>query len=251
MPGGGLVAGGHPPEVEREGRGEDEEDEREGCGAGTLEAEEPGEDRRDDPLHHKQAERQRQQHPNPNGHDASHGGNSSSRRACPRRMGAVPRRACRVYLCVVPSCLVKQRAARTLTRRDFLKLTGTGFAGATLLGAAGCGLTERIRNIRGSRPTLKEGTNVVLVIIDSLRKDHIGAYGNPDDPKPQPRRPRQGQPDLYPGLPRVHTDHLRAESHSHGLQDLALQGLGASEGRGHHPAGVGSPSPSTRRRSRR
>ena len=94
-------------------------------------------------------------------------------------MGTVPRRACRVYLCVVPSCLVKQRAARTLTRRDFLKLTGTGFAGATLLGAAGCGLTERIRNIRGSRPTLKEGTNVVLVIIDSLRKDHIGAYGNP------------------------------------------------------------------------
>ena len=93
-------------------------------------------------------------------------------------MGAAPRRACRVYLCVVPSCFVKQRAARTLTRRDFLKLTGTGFAGATLLGAAGCGLTERIRNIRGSRPTLKEGTNVVLVIIDSLRKDHIGAYGN-------------------------------------------------------------------------
>ena len=73
---------------------------------------------------------------------------------------------------------MNQRTARTLTRRDFLKLTGAGVAGATLLGGAGCSLTERIRNIRGGHTTLKEGTNVVLVIIDSLRKDHIGAYGN-------------------------------------------------------------------------
>ena len=73
---------------------------------------------------------------------------------------------------------MNQRTARTLTRKDFLKLTGAGAAGATLLGGAGCSLTERIRNIRGEHPTLKEGTNVVLVIIDSLRKDHIGAYGN-------------------------------------------------------------------------
>ncbi|HEX2738870.1 MAG TPA: sulfatase-like hydrolase/transferase, partial [Rubrobacter sp.] len=76
---------------------------------------------------------------------------------------------------VVPSCTVRRR---TLTRRDFLKLTGAGMAGATLLGATGCDLTERIRNIKNDRPSLKEGTNVVLVIIDSLRKDHIGAYGN-------------------------------------------------------------------------
>ena len=57
-------------------------------------------------------------------------------------------------------------------------MTGAGIAGGALLGATGCDVTELIRNIRNGRPTLKEGTNVVLVIIDSLRKDHVGAYGN-------------------------------------------------------------------------
>jgi arylsulfatase A-like enzyme len=65
-----------------------------------------------------------------------------------------------------------------LTRRDFLKMTGAGMAGATLLGATGCDLTERIRNITLDPPGVEEGTNVVLIIIDSLRKDHVGAYGN-------------------------------------------------------------------------
>jgi hypothetical protein len=65
-----------------------------------------------------------------------------------------------------------------LTRRDFLKMTAAGMAGATLLGATSCDLTERIRNITIDPPGVKEGTNVVLIIIDSLRKDHIGAYGN-------------------------------------------------------------------------
>ena len=67
---------------------------------------------------------------------------------------------------------------RFLTRRDFLKMTGAGMAGAALLGATGCDLTERIRNITIEPPGVKEGANVVLIIIDSLRKDHIGAYGN-------------------------------------------------------------------------
>jgi hypothetical protein len=58
---------------------------------------------------------------------------------------------------------------RTLTRRDFLKMTGVGMAGAALLGSSGCDLSERIRNIRNYPPGVKEGTNVVLVIIDSLR----------------------------------------------------------------------------------
>ena len=51
--------------------------------------------------------------------------------------------------------------------------------GASLLGGgalAGCDLTERIRN--NPPPKGAPGTNVVLVIIDSLRKDHVGAYGN-------------------------------------------------------------------------
>jgi arylsulfatase A-like enzyme len=56
---------------------------------------------------------------------------------------------------------------RTLTRRDFLKAAGA--AGAALLGGSGCATGS------GGRPEL----NVILVIIDSLRKDHVGAYGNP------------------------------------------------------------------------
>ena len=48
--------------------------------------------------------------------------------------------------------------------------------GASLLGSTGCDLTERVR--KSPTPRGEPGTNVVLVIIDSLRKDHIGAYGN-------------------------------------------------------------------------
>jgi arylsulfatase A-like enzyme len=61
---------------------------------------------------------------------------------------------------------------KTLTRREFLKATGAGAAGATLLGASalssGC----------GPQMSKNTGTNVVLIILDSLRKDHVGAYGN-------------------------------------------------------------------------
>ena len=53
---------------------------------------------------------------------------------------------------------------KTLTRRHFLKIAGAGMAGAALTGGAGC----------GGAPEM----NVVLIIIDSLRKDHVGAYGN-------------------------------------------------------------------------
>ena len=64
---------------------------------------------------------------------------------------------------------------RTLTRREFLVLAGAGALGASLLGA-GCDLTRHLPNLPGRPPG--GDTNVVLVIIDSLRKDHIGAYGN-------------------------------------------------------------------------
>src|ERR687898_206919 len=53
MSGRRLVAGGHPPEVEREGGGEDEQDEREGGGACALEAKETCENRREYPLYHE------------------------------------------------------------------------------------------------------------------------------------------------------------------------------------------------------
>ncbi len=65
--------------------------------------------------------------------------------------------------------------ARTLTRREFLALAGAGALGASLLGA-GCDLSRRLPNLPGRPPA--GDTNVVLVIIDSLRKDHVGAYGN-------------------------------------------------------------------------
>ncbi|HET6885425.1 MAG TPA: twin-arginine translocation signal domain-containing protein, partial [Rubrobacteraceae bacterium] len=56
--------------------------------------------------------------------------------------------------------------SRALTRRDFLKAVGAGAAGTALLAGAAYA--------SGKGPE----TNVVLVILDSLRKDHVGAYGN-------------------------------------------------------------------------
>lgn len=58
----------------------------------------------------------------------------------------------------------------SLTRRDFLKVAGLGVAGAALVGAAGCSSPV---NPFQRRPDM----NVVLILIDSLRKDHVGAYG--------------------------------------------------------------------------
>jgi arylsulfatase A-like enzyme len=64
------------------------------------------------------------------------------------------------------------------TRKRFLQAAGAG-AGLALFGAAGCSRTEvlpdlpnKIRNLGGGN------ANVVLVILDSLRRDHLGAYGN-------------------------------------------------------------------------
>jgi arylsulfatase A-like enzyme len=59
-----------------------------------------------------------------------------------------------------------------LTRRGFLKVAGTGTAGLALLGASaatsGCSYLPQ----GGSK------VNVVVVMVDSLRRDHVGAYGN-------------------------------------------------------------------------
>ncbi len=60
---------------------------------------------------------------------------------------------------------------RTLTRRGFLRTAGAALLGASAA-ASGCAPGPRV-SFASSR------MNVVLVIIDSLRKDHVGAYGNP------------------------------------------------------------------------
>ncbi len=67
----------------------------------------------------------------------------------------------------------------TLTRREFLKVAGAGAAAASLLGVAGCSPTELLPDQPDKAPTGgSDNMNVILVIIDTLRKDHIGAYGN-------------------------------------------------------------------------
>jgi arylsulfatase A-like enzyme len=57
-----------------------------------------------------------------------------------------------------------------LSRRRFLQAGAAGAAGAALLPNVGCSMEES-----GSR----ERMNVLLLIIDSLRPDHVGAYGSP------------------------------------------------------------------------
>ena len=64
---------------------------------------------------------------------------------------------------------------RNLTRRDFLKVAGTGAAGTVLLGGSGC--DSGTGKMEVDRTNVNKA-NVILVIIDSLRKDHVGAYGN-------------------------------------------------------------------------
>jgi arylsulfatase A-like enzyme len=68
-----------------------------------------------------------------------------------------------------------------LTRREFLKVAGAGAAGMTLLAAAGCDRTQRLPNRPDKAPTGGSDMtdmNVILVILDTMRKDHVGAYGN-------------------------------------------------------------------------
>src|SRR5829696_5559248 len=81
----------------------------------------------------------------------------------------------------VPVCSRRRGVKeRTLTRRDFLKVAGAGAAGATMLGAAGCGsLASSVTQVPDEYlPSGGSRMNVILVIIDSLRRDHLGVYGN-------------------------------------------------------------------------
>jgi len=66
-----------------------------------------------------------------------------------------------------------QRKRERLSRKGFLKTVGAGTVGAALLGAptvlSGC---------EKSQVGAEHKPNVILIIIDTLRKDHVGAYGN-------------------------------------------------------------------------
>ena len=73
---------------------------------------------------------------------------------------------------------MSQRSPRKLTRREFLKVVGAGTAGVTLLGTTACSSTDIIPDLPDRVPFVGEGMNVVLVITDTTRKDHVGAYGN-------------------------------------------------------------------------
>jgi arylsulfatase A-like enzyme len=57
-----------------------------------------------------------------------------------------------------------------LSRRRFLQAGAAGAAGAAVLSSVGCSAEE---SGAAGRP------NVLLIIIDSLRPDHVGAYGSP------------------------------------------------------------------------
>ena len=56
-----------------------------------------------------------------------------------------------------------------------MKAAGVGTAGVALLGA--CGTEQRVMR-EPPRRSSGGAQNVVLIIVDTLRKDHIGAYGN-------------------------------------------------------------------------
>ena len=97
---------------------------------------------------------------------------------------------------------------KTLGRRHFLKVAGAGMAGAALIGGAGC----------AGAPEM----NVVLIIIDSLRKDHVGAYGNSWIKTPSLDAFARESLRFTQSLPRVAAHDLRAARDPHGVQDLPV-----------------------------
>lgn len=60
-----------------------------------------------------------------------------------------------------------------IDRRSFLRVAGAGAAGAALLRAPTGPAAAAVRSA-------KHGPNVLVLVIDSLRHDYVGAYGNPN-----------------------------------------------------------------------
>ncbi len=63
---------------------------------------------------------------------------------------------------------MEEKLRRKLTRREFLKVSGAGVAGASLL--AVCGGTSILPDLPDGTPSADRDANVVLIIMDSLRK---------------------------------------------------------------------------------
>ena len=68
----------------------------------------------------------------------------------------------------------KQRVMSTVTRREFLKIAGAGTAGAVLFGTSAAVGSRYESYLPKGGPKM----NVVVVNLDSLRRDHVGVYGN-------------------------------------------------------------------------
>jgi arylsulfatase A-like enzyme len=97
---------------------------------------------------------------------------------------------------------------KTPTRKDFLKTVGAGAAGMALLGTPACDLTDRLLKPSHNRPKANQDKNAILVILDSLRRDHVGAYGNDRIKTPnldalagESLRFTKAHPDAMPTLP--------------------------------------------------
>lgn len=98
--------------------------------------------------------------------------------------------------------------ADALTRREALRM---GAAGAAVLGLGGCfGGDEDDRGPERSRsPARRAGKlNVVVIVVDNLRADHVGAYGGRDIRTPsidalagEGLRFTQARPEAFPTVP--------------------------------------------------
>ena len=76
-----------------------------------------------------------------------------------------------------PPGYCSRRLGDDLTRRNLIKAGGAGAAGFTLLGAAACDKDESAaRTAFRRRPAPPDAMNVVVVVMDSLRADHV--YGS-------------------------------------------------------------------------
>ena len=64
------------------------------------------------------------------------------------------------------------------TRRRLLKAGGAGALGAAALGASGCFGGDEEEAVLGADGGKPDGSNVVLIVIDTVRTDHVGVYGS-------------------------------------------------------------------------